>query len=234
MIITKRGLVDNTKFQTSYYMIRGSSNGQTVMVTAGIHGNERASIRAANKLLILLKNDRLQIQNGTLIIVPIVNTHAYKQRIRGVPDLNRTFPIKSVTEVRHPLSAALFRLAKHYKVSWYIDLHEANGLSKINPRFLGQTLITNPKSVAVPPVRRIIKRMNRTISRNSQHFTIRLHPLPGSGRTASHRLLRAKAVTVETCWSLPYAFRVHLQMQVLYHLLYEAGLIRDIHIAANS
>lgn len=72
------------------YSHRGQK-GPCVMVVAGIHGKEIASIRAAEKLVKLLNQQKLRISQGKLIIVPIVNQEAYRKRIRGIPDLNRTF-----------------------------------------------------------------------------------------------------------------------------------------------
>ncbi len=134
MNITKHRLARATKFETPYYMIKGISNGNTVMVTAGVHGNESASILGAKKLMSHLQKNSLRINSGMLIIVPIVNQKAYKSHIRGIPDLNRTFPRKHDSKASHPLSAALFRLAKQFRPTWYIDLHEARGLSKVNPQ----------------------------------------------------------------------------------------------------
>jgi predicted deacylase len=196
------------------------------MITAGIHGNERASVVAAKKLLRLLEIESLRIHKGTLIIVPIVNQIAYNKRIRGVPDLNRTFLLNIKKQARHPLSAALFRLALDFQPDWYIDLHEANGLSQKDSRVLGQTLITNPGSNAVPAVKRVINLINRSIAQKSQLFMMRLYSLPGSGRTAAQRLLKSKSITVETCWSLPISSRVQFQSKILHSLLEETGLLR--------
>ncbi|XID93782.1 succinylglutamate desuccinylase/aspartoacylase family protein [Paenibacillaceae bacterium WGS1546] len=197
------------------------------MVTAGVHGDERANILSAKKLMRLLQNDILHINQGTLIIVPIVNQNAYKRRIRGIPDLNRTFPRKPNEAARHPLSTALFRLAAEFQPAWYIDLHEARGFSKVNPKVLGQTLIANPKSGAIPLVKQIVARMNRSIAKKSTHFSVRIRKLPGSGRTAAHRLLHSKAITVETSCNLPISVRVNYQIKILRHILNEAGLIKD-------
>lgn len=226
MKITKHQLAKATRFETPYYMIKGSSNGNTVMVTAGVHGNESASIIGAKKLVSHLQKNSLRINCGRLIIVPIVNQKAYKCHIRGIPDLNRTFPRNQHDKTAsHPLSAAIFNLAKQFQPTWYIDLHEARGLSKLNPRVLGQTLITNPQSKAIPAVKRVIGHMNRSIVQESKHFTIRLQKLPGSARTAANNLLNARAITVETSCVLPKAVRANLQMRIVRHFLKEAGLI---------
>ncbi|WP_088830448.1 succinylglutamate desuccinylase/aspartoacylase domain-containing protein [Paenibacillus tyrfis] len=226
MEFKKRLLAKGTWFETPYYVINGSTKGQTVMITAGVHGKEIASIRAAESLVDSLKKTRIRIECGTLIIVPLVNRPAYKRRIRGIPDLNRTFPRTFKDKARHPLSAALFQLAKQYQPSWYVDLHEADGLSKINPKVLGQTLIANPKSAAIPAIKRIVAHLNRSIVPKSRQFTLRLRNLSGSGRQAAYHLVKAKAVTVETCWSLPMSTRVNFQMKILESILVEAKLIK--------
>lgn len=218
-------LAKNTKFETPYYKFAGDSAGQTVIVTAGIHGNERASIRAAQQLLAHLQNRMIRIDNGTLIVVPIVHRIAYKRRIRGVPDLNRAFPRAPGQSARHPLAAALFRMAKKARPAWYIDLHEANGLSRVNPRVLGQTLIVNPRGKAISPARRIAAQINRTIASRRKRFTVRVKPLSGSGRQAAFRLLKSRAITVETSWSLPFSARVRYQTNIIRHILEEARLI---------
>ncbi|KEQ26315.1 M14 family metallopeptidase [Paenibacillus tyrfis] len=225
MEMKKHLLAKGTRFETSYFVIHGKSKGKTMMITAGVHGNEIASILAAERLVGLLEKNRLRIEKGTLIVVPLVNRQAYKLRIRGNPDLNRTFPRSDKDKASHRLSVELFQLAKQYRPSWYVDLHEANGLSNINPQRLGQTLIADPKSAAIPAIKRIVAHLNRPIVQKSRRFTVRLQNLLGSGRHAAYHLLKANAVTVETCWSLPMSTRVSFQMKILNDILAEANLI---------
>ncbi|MDP1511885.1 succinylglutamate desuccinylase/aspartoacylase family protein [Paenibacillus ottowii] len=225
MKIKKQILALDTKYQTPYYIIKGDYLGETVFVTAGIHGNEIASIRAAKQLLDNLKKGKIVIENGTLILVPIVNQRAYKKRVRGIPDLNRTFPKKSHDSPKHQLSKELFALAQKKNPNWYIDLHEANGLSRINPKRLGQTLITNSDNMARSAVIRIIEKMNSNIPQVQRQFTARFKHKKGSGRTAASRILHAKAITVETCWSLPLSKRIQYQTQIIHYILKEAHLI---------
>ncbi|WP_019424566.1 succinylglutamate desuccinylase/aspartoacylase domain-containing protein [Paenibacillus sp. OSY-SE] len=223
--IMKGELAKGTKFHTPYYIVKGSTIGATVMVTAGVHGNETASVKAAKQFVHSLQQGLLHVQKGTLVIVPLVNQQAYTKRIRGVPDLNRTFPSRAHDKPRHPLSADLFRLAAQYRPAWYIDMHEANGLSRLNPKVLGQSLLTDRRSPTVKIVRQIVKRINRSIERQATHFTVRLRELSGSGRTAAARLLQAKAITVETSWSLSHPIRVKYQKNILRQLLKRAGLM---------
>lgn len=225
MKISEETLASHTPFKTPYYLIKGKHAGPTVLMTAGVHGNEIASIRAAEQWLNKFRKKELTITSGTLLLVPILNQAAYQKRIRGKPDLNRTFPKSSKARAGHPLSRELFELAAKLLPDWYIDLHEANGLSSVNPQRLGQTLITNPGSKAVPVAKRIVNQMNATIADATRHFTVRLKHKEGAGRTAASRLLHAKAVTVETCWSLPLTKRIHYQSRIIRYLLTEARLI---------
>lgn len=226
MIIEKYNLASATPYSTPYYVISAEQPGPVLMVVSGIHGNEIGSMRAAQEIVDMLNQRKLLIQRGTLLIVPIVNRQAYHKRIRGNPDLNRTFPRKRKSNAHHPLAATLFELAQRYRPSWYLDLHEANGLSQKNPKRLGQTLIINAKSSGVAVVKDIIKSMNGSISDQSNHFNIRLRELPGSSRTAAARILGAKAVTVETCWSLKRSVRIKYQKDIVCHFLRISGLMR--------
>ncbi|MDP4097120.1 succinylglutamate desuccinylase/aspartoacylase family protein [Paenibacillus sp. P96] len=225
MKISEHLLASHTRYKTPYYMVKGKKPGPTVILTAGVHGNEIASIRAADQLLSKLRQREFLITRGKLILVPIFNQAAYHKRIRGRPDLNRTFPKSSEAKAVHPLSGELFELAVKLQPDWYIDLHEANGLSSINPKRLGQTLIINPGSKAIPAARRIVSKLNSSIIDSTKHFTVRLKHKEGSGRTAASRLLHAKAITVETCWSLPLTKRIHYQSRIVQYLLEEAHLI---------
>ncbi|MEK5254893.1 succinylglutamate desuccinylase/aspartoacylase family protein [Paenibacillus sp. RS8] len=225
MIIESYTLASSTSHATPYYVIRGGLPGPVFMVVSGIHGNETASIRAAQNLVNRLRQGELYIYRGTLIIVPLMNQKAYRKRIRGVPDLNRTFPRTPYASAKHPLSVALLQLVRRYRPTWYLDLHEANGLSQRNLKRLGQTIIIKPGSQGTATARRIIKDINRTITNTSYHFNIRLRERPGSSRAAVSRILGAKAFTVETCWSLDRDLRIRYQIDIVSRFLRSAGLM---------
>ncbi|MBU5354448.1 succinylglutamate desuccinylase/aspartoacylase family protein [Paenibacillus barcinonensis] len=224
MLVSRHVLAASSVYAAPYYIVRGINPGPVMMITSGVHGNETASMAAAQKLADDCASGRYVIHRGTLIIVPRVNQQAYAKKIRGKPDLNRTFPRRKSGKAKHPLAAAVFQLARAHQPDWWLDLHEANGLSQLSPRVLGQTLITNPGSSSVPICRRVIERMNRSIPAHKHHFNLKRHELPGSARTAAARLLSAKSVTVETCWSLKRAVRIKYQTQIVHHFLREAGM----------
>lgn len=226
MIVENHTLASSTSYATPYYVIRGDYPGPVVMVVSGIHGNEIGSIRAAQRIVDRFMQGRLYIYRGTVIVIPLMNQKAYRKRIRGIPDLNRTFPRSSQKSAKHPLAAALLQLVLRYRPTLYLDLHEANGLSQKNPRRLGQTIIMNPGSRGISSAKRIIKGVNQTISNRSHHFNIRLRERPGSSRAAVSRILSAKAFTVETCWSLDRELRIRYQIDIVSRFLISAGVLR--------
>ncbi|WP_018750147.1 succinylglutamate desuccinylase/aspartoacylase family protein [Paenibacillus sanguinis] len=224
MRISRSMLAKGTSYQTPYHIVRSLRNGPVMLISAGIHGNEIASIRAAQNIISRLQSGKIQLRRGTLIIAPIMNQLAYRKRIRGIPDLNRTFPRYASGFATHPVSAAWMKLARRYQPSWYLDLHEANGLSQVNAKYLGQTLITHKGSRAVGMAGTIIAQTNKTISKQAHHFNLRVKPLGGSARMALAGL-GARAVTVETCWSLPLRSRIRYQESIVMQFLHGARML---------
>lgn len=105
------------------FVLRGAEPGPTLLVTAGVHGAEYASIEAAYRLAAL---DPAAL-SGTLVVLPIVNRTAYRVRaIYGNPidgkNLNRQFP-------GDPAGSFAPRLAHWLADAWvrhadaYLDLH---------------------------------------------------------------------------------------------------------------
>lgn len=225
MSVEKHMLAAGTPYATPYYVISSGVPGPVFMIISGVHGNEPASSRAAQGIASRFNRGDLMLRSGKLIIVPLVNQIARRRGIRGKPDLNRTFPRGQGAPARHPLSAAVWQLALRYRPSWVLDLHEANGLSELNPKRVGQTLIISPVSRAHGLAKQIVMRMNQTITNRAYRFNIRHRERAGTSRMAFQRLLGARAVTVETCWSLDYALRVRLQSEIVYHFLRSQGMI---------
>lgn len=225
MQVTNSMLAKGTSYRTPFYIFRALHSGPVMMISAGMHGNEVGSIRAAQNLVKRLKTGKQQLRQGTLIIAPIMNQKAYRKRIRGIPDLNRTFPKYPSEFATHPISAAWLKLARKYKPSWYLDLHEANGLSQLNKKYLGQTLIINKGNQARGAAKTIIVRMNKTIPKRAHIFNLRVKPLLGSARMAMAQIFHARSVTVETCWSLPLSERIRYQESIVHQFLQAANMV---------
>lgn len=112
--------------------------GQTVLIFAGIHGDERATTPLARELVAFLESSR-EIPAGTrLVIVPCANPDGYAKSTRqnaNFVDLNRNFPALNWKEsprgrywngpspLSEPESRALFNLVNEIRPSRICTIH---------------------------------------------------------------------------------------------------------------
>ncbi|WP_127530332.1 M99 family carboxypeptidase catalytic domain-containing protein [Paenibacillus kobensis] len=222
MSIQKRLLAKGSAYESPYYVIKGEQKGPVCMITAGIHGREKAGILAAQKF------QNIRLKRGTLILVPIVNKKAYllnRRGFPGCPDLNRTFPYKTDRRPRHQLADQLLHLARTFRPDLTLDLHEANGFYKKDKSKLGQTIINIPKSPTVTSSKKVAARINKMIDNSVHHFSVAQNVVPRSFRLAMARSLGCKAITIETSMSLRLKTRIKYHEEIVKMFLKEMGLI---------
>jgi len=85
-------LIDYQPFTMSVHVRRSRKPGPTLLLTAGIHGDEIIGVEILRRML---KSRRLTGLRGTVIIVPVICMPAFLSRSRYLPDrrdLNRLFP----------------------------------------------------------------------------------------------------------------------------------------------
>ncbi|MEJ2044121.1 MAG: succinylglutamate desuccinylase/aspartoacylase family protein [Reinekea sp.] len=85
-------LYTNTALDMSVHVVRAKKPGPTVFVCAAIHGDELNGIDIVRRLV---NSKSLKLDNGSLILVPIVNVYGVLNQSRYLPDrrdLNRNFP----------------------------------------------------------------------------------------------------------------------------------------------
>ncbi len=116
-----------------FTVVRGAHPGPTLLVTAGIHGSEYASIEAA------VRTARIDPQalSGTLVVLPIVNVPAYRARSIYInpidrKNLNRQFPGEVDGTFSQQLAAWLTENAIRGADS-FIDLHGGDMIEALTP-----------------------------------------------------------------------------------------------------
>jgi predicted deacylase len=127
---------DGSMWRLPLLTITGAKTGPTLVVLAGVHGDEYEGIEAIPVAFNQIDPADLQ---GTLVMVPVCNLPAYESALRSSPvdglNLARVFPGRAegtVTErIAHALTQQLFRHA-----DFLLDLH-SGGVAYEIPTLIG-------------------------------------------------------------------------------------------------
>ena len=128
--------------QVCVFVFEGREHGPTVILQAGIHGDEIAGVHALQELV----SEPPVLQRGRLIVIPIMNPAAYRARARKAPgglDLNRCFPgAPNAVEPEKQLAHRFLQLAKDEEPMVVATLHESRELYHQSKAIaFGQTLV---------------------------------------------------------------------------------------------
>ena len=203
----------NTEFATEVWSIEAREPGPTVLVVAGIHGDERAGVEAA------LAISNWSIDAGRLVVVPRANPPALAAGTRRIPgvedgegDLNRRFADR-VPSGSHAKS--LWRLVRQVDPDWLLDLHEGFAVRRLDPDSVGHSVITCDDPVALDLARRLVDRVDRGITDEEKRFTLLRNPIRGSLAARAWESREVRSMILETCkreGRLPERARRHREM----------------------
>lgn len=203
--------------------------GPTVMIVAGIHGNELAGVEAAKRIA------SWKMARGRLVIIPEANPQALAARKRLIPgvgddeaDLNRNFSV--VGKACHPVgetAAELWRIVQKVSPDWVIDLHESINFRRVNTRNVGNTIIVYPNDKTIKSVEKVVGAINATITEDFKKFTILKPPAKGSLVRAAAETLNAKGFLIETTRREPLQIRIHQHCLLVERFLHELGMIAE-------
>lgn len=122
LALTVAKLYDFTDMKIPVEVIRGTTDGPTLFVSAAIHGDEINGVDIVRRLL---KHRALKSIAGTLIAIPIVNVFGFNDKSRYLPDrrdLNRSFPGAEHGSLASQI-AYMFRTEIVSQCTHGIDLH---------------------------------------------------------------------------------------------------------------
>jgi predicted deacylase len=117
---------DTTKVSIPVMVHRGTEGGSTVLIVAGMHGDEVTGMESARRLLRRLKSR--PVVQGTLVIIPILNVFGFLTMSRSMPDgrdMNRYFPGSATGSLTSRLTHALVHEVLP-AVDIIIDLHSGS------------------------------------------------------------------------------------------------------------
>lgn len=218
--VTVKTLAAGTKFATKMYIIDSGKAGPTVMITGGIHGNEKAGYTAAGKLT------NYSIKKGKLIVIPRANVLAIaagKRSAPGYTDLNRQFPTSKSGAANGTLAKAIMKAVRDYDVDWLMDMHEGYNYAKVS-KSAGQSVIYYPSGTTVTTAKKIVNTLNKDVTKSSQKFSLLRYPASGSLARAA-ALSGANAFIFETCTKDKLSVRVNYQLEAAEIMMKAAGII---------
>lgn len=157
---------------TPAYVQDSGAPGPTVVIVAGVHGNEPASTYAADQIR------HWRIRRGRLAVVPRANVDAldaFKRRTPGVEkslgDLNRNFPRAGRNEQpRGRRARALWSFVRSMEPDWVVDLHEGSDFHRVNKKSVGSSVISGKSVEAQTAATFLLDAVNATISKTTQRF----------------------------------------------------------------
>ncbi len=206
------------------YTVNGAEPGPTVLVQAGIHGDEVAGVHALQELL----EERFRPLRGRVLFVPVMNPGAYRARARTAPgglDLNRSFPGDvAAPEIERRLAARFMALVRDERPVVVATLHESRTLYSpdVTPSF-GQTLVYGV-TPCPPALTRVVDRLNLQVVDPQERWSTLYYPVSTSSTEVIVDTFGCVGTCVETWMGLPERRRIDLQKTVVRALFEEFGL----------
>lgn len=220
-------LAQGTVFETPFHELAGAAAGPTVMVVAGVHGNETAPPTAANQLL------SLSLLRGRLVVVPEANRPALAAKTRMTPgsahpDLNRNFPKDGAPEPRGEMAPHLWKKTLSVAPDWVLDLHEGWGFSA-SSKSMGSSVVrarsANVDERVVPMSAKVLAAINATVTDQTKRFTMIERGPAGSYARAVVEQAETPAMVFETTWTQSSELRAAQQVRMVRTVLAELGMI---------
>ena len=142
-----------TPQELAIYVLSGKEKGPTVLIVAGIHGDERGGY------LTVERYRNIKVNRGTLILIPRLNTFAIAKGTRhGINgDMNRLFHLPDNTKAT--ADSKVVNAIKSYikKADYVLNLHQGSGFyyprwisKKRNPLNWGQCNIIDAPTFDLP------------------------------------------------------------------------------------
>ena len=233
-------LMEGTRYQTPIFQFQGESDGPTVLIIGGTHGNEPAGFEAAHRLLPWLASKTLM--RGTLFCIPEANKVAdqrNRRRIRvplGVNEemgnLNRVYPGNSFGLPMERAAQQITELIREHGINLLIDLHESRRFhleaqdSSGEYHGLGQSLIYTINEKATWLAMVVVDEMNSTIPSGVKQFSLAPGPVKHSAAWSAGEYFNIPAFTIETSRKLLLQERIEYQLQIVRILLAEWQMIQ--------
>ena len=166
-----------TNQEVTVYTIKGETSGPTVLIFAGIHGDERACP------VVAAKYSNIRLKKGNIVVVPRLNAVAIQKKKRNGlgGDMNRLFDQPETS--KNP-DVKVVNLAKELikKADYVVNMHQGHGFysptwinSRRNPSRWGQSNVVDAPYFDLPNGDKLEleKFANKVVQRSKENITDR-------------------------------------------------------------
>lgn len=209
-------IAEGTDCENTVTVIKGSEEGSSVYIIAGVHGDEEAAWQTGNLL------EKIKIKAGTLTILSPANPWGAQQEIKSRYvkddyDLNRSFPGKIDGNKAEQAAYYIFEDLKKVSPDFVFDLHEARIVNSSRD-FLGSSLIfTDLKDMNAMLMDLIMETQLGNLCSEEYKF---YSPGPqGSVNSTISKDLSIPTITVETFRGYPMERRLKDQLDIVQYVL---------------
>lgn len=219
LVSTEVVICEGTKYQTVAYFFSAKEEGPTIMILAGVHGDELAGIEAAKKYL-----GSFQPKKGTVIIIPEANKEACQNQVRAISpeeDLNRNYPGDSNSDGIKRLAGEIMSLMKDNNTQFLLDLHESVDFYTENSDCYGQTVVLDDDQHELlnQISSYLITQLNQKITLPENYFQVVFKPVSGSATYEALQQYDIPGLTFETCTKLEFWKRVNWHYNCIQKIL---------------
>jgi predicted deacylase len=125
--------LDGTPYVIPVMVVNGATDGPSICISAGVHGNEYPGPLAIASVIPLLDPQRIR---GTIVALPVVHMAAFERKRReneiDCVDLNRIAPGSLAARYAHKVAYKVFHDVLP-KVEYFLDLHNSGDRIDVLP-----------------------------------------------------------------------------------------------------
>lgn len=219
-----------TAWETTAWIAEGAKPGPTVMIVAGVHGNEPAGVAAAEQVL------HWPLARGRLVVLPRANVRALRIRKRHTPgidkadrNLNRNYPRTSDDPPRGDVAPLVWQLVKEHEPDWLLDLHEGYSYHRVDEKSYGHTVIHHPdQPEGVEVARLMAEAADATVAKASQRYVLLRQVTRSTLVRSAADHLGVKTLLLETCYGRgPQSRRIRRHRIMVHVLLARLEMLAD-------
>ena len=230
--VIQTGLIGKgTIYETKWVEMTGLNEGKSIIIEAGIHGDEIAGTLAIEKLI-----PEIIITKGRVVWLPQMNKPAYQAKKRFINvDLNKVFPgDKTKKQYEHALAADLFEWVGKQNADVVVTLHESRYLHDgTNPKTFGQTIVYGVKPQP-QLLTFVLNDLNTELDEPRHKFYSNYFPIATSSTEQFVDNFGLEGFCAETWRGFELSTRVQLQRELILSFLDQLGIEYTLSPATSS